>query len=288
MKQNKTISGIECKPIRPSYVLRVQYARDMSQVLTDYWERLASITIEVYKENIPNIFTDSKMIFDANFSQIIKSKLSKKIVELNKLYRGIFNKLPIFYINKVNKKTVMDVKNSITEAVPEDLQFLVVKFNEQNQRALIAKDAVIRSNVELITNIDEDMQNQVHKALQDSLMRGRDIDYMKGELSKIQGAKFSEKRIKVIARDQIDKATEVINHATLLDMGIAQSVWKHSKISKVPRQSHVHANNTVYDNDKGCEIDGEFIYPAQLYGCNCYSAAFIPGIDTKTGNKLDK
>ncbi len=309
MKQSKTVSGIECKPIRPSYVLKVQYSRDMSQVLTDYWQRLSAITIEVYRDNIPAVFADRKiksevnfnlsqtlkdrlmkndLIFDANVSQTMKNKLSKKITDLNKLYRGLFNKLPIHYMSKVSKKTIMDVENSITSTVPEDLQFLVVNFNAGNQRTLIAKDAVIRSNVELITNINEEMQDQVHKALQESLMRGRDIDYMKSELSKIHGAKFSEKRIKLIARDQIDKATEVINHARLLDLGVAQSIWKHSKISKVPRQSHLHANNTVYDNDKGCEIDGEFIYPAQLYGCNCYSAAFIPSIHTKTGNRLDK
>ncbi len=288
MNQNKTISGIECKPIRPSYVLKVQYARDMSKMFTDYWQRLASITIEVYKDNIPEIFADSKMMLDVNLTVTIKNKLSKKIIELNKLYRNLFHKLPIFYINKVNQKTKMDIKNSITESVPEDLQFLVVNFNSDNQRALIAKDASIRSNVELITAIDEEMQDQVHKALLNSLMRGRDIDYMKDELSKIHGAKFSEKRIKLIARDQIDKATQVINDAVLVDLGLTQAVWKHSKISKVPRQSHLAANNTVYDIDKGCEIDGEFIHPAQLYGCNCYNAAFIPGIDSKIGNKLNK
>ncbi len=288
MKQSKTVLGIECSPIRPSFVLKVQYARDMSQVLTDYWQRLSNITVEVYKENIPDIFTDGKIIFDANLSQTVKNKLSKKIVELNKLYRSVFNRLPIFYINKVDKKTTMDVKNSVTESVPEDLQFLVVNFNNENQRALIAKDALIRSNVDLITNIDKDMQDQVYKALQESLMRGRDIDYMKGELSKIHGAKFSEKRIKLIARDQIDKATQAINDAVLLDAGITQEIWKHSKISRVPRQSHLHANNTVYDIAKGCEIDGEFIHPAEKPGCNCYSAPFIPGINSKTGNKLDK
>lgn len=280
MKQSKTMSGIECKPIHPSYVLKVQYSRDISQVLTDYWQRLSAITVEVYRDNIPAIFSDSKIIFDANLSQTIETKLSKKITALNQLYRHIFRKLPIFYMNKVSKKTTMDVENSVESAISKDLQFLVVNFNADNQRALIAKDAVIRSNVELITNINEEMQGQVHKAVQESLMRGRDIDHMKEELSKIHGAKFSEKRIKLIARDQIDKATQVINHAVLADLGLTQAIWKHSKISRVPRQSHLHANNTVYDIDKGCEIDGEFIYPAQLPGCNCYSGPFIPGISS--------
>lgn len=278
MKQAKNIAGIECRSIRPSYVLKVQYARDMNQALSSYWQKLSSAAIDIYGESIPAIFTDSKLMLDADLSREIIKKLSKKIADLNKKYRAIFDKLPIFYINKVNQKTTSDVKSSITDTVPEDLQFLVVNFNSDNQRALIAKDALIRSNVELITGIDEEMQGQVHKALQDSLMRGRDIDYMKGELAKIHGAKFSEKRIKLIARDQIDKATQVINHAVLADIGIKQAIWKHSKISRKPRQSHLHANNTVYDIDKGCEIEGEFIYPAELYGCNCYSGPFIPGI----------
>lgn len=278
MKQSKTLSGIECKPIRPSYVLKVQYARNMSQVLTDYWLKLSNMAIEVYAENIPSIFTDSRIISDADLSKTIKDKLAKKTTGLNKQYRGLFRKLPIFYINKVNQKTRMDVKNSITSTIPEDLQFLVINFNNENKRALIAKDALIRSNVELITGIDEEMQDQVHDALLESLMRGRDIDYMKSELSKIHEAKFSEKRIKLIAQHQINRATQVINSAVLVDAGITQEIWKHSKISRKPRQSHVHANNTVYDIDKGCEIDGQFIYPAELNGCNCYSAPFIPGI----------
>lgn len=278
MKQTKKIAGIECRSIRPSYVLKVQYARDMNQALSSYWLKLSSAAIEIYGESIPYIFTDGKLMLDADLSREIIKKLSKRIADLNKKYRSIFDKLPIFYINKVNQKTTSDVKSSVTSAVPEDMQFLVVNFNSDNQRALIAKDALIRSNVELITGIDEEMQSQVHKALQESLMRGRDMEHMKSELAKIHGAKFSEKRIKLIARDQIDKATQVINHAVLADAGLTQVIWKHSKVSRVPRKSHLHANNTIYDIDKGCEIDGEFIYPAQLPGCNCRSAPFIPGI----------
>jgi uncharacterized protein with gpF-like domain len=266
------IKGIECKPIRPSYSIKLQYAKDLSVILTNYWNGLVKLAVESYSENI----AFDSMAFDVNIPNLLDKYFSEKALRLKKVYNPVFKKLPNFYINKVDKKTTYDLKNSITSAIPEDLQFVVVNFSKEAKQALIAKDAVIKSNVDLITGINEEMQGQIHEALLDALKRGRDIDYLKDELSKIHSAKFSEKRIKLIARDQIDKATQVIDHARRADLGLTQSIWKHSKISKEPRKSHLQANNTVYDIDKGCKIDGEYIYPAQKYGCNCYSAPFIP------------
>ena len=274
-KMNK-IKGIECKPIKPSYVLKLQYAKDMSTVLINYWNELVQLAIETYNENIVSFVFDKKITFDVNIPNLLDKHFSEKVLKIKKVYNSIFKKLPNFYINKVNKHTERALKDSIQSAVPKDLEFVVVNFSKESKRALIAKDALIKSNVELITGINEEMQGQIHKSLLDALMRGRDIDYLKEELAKVHSAKFSEKRIKLIARDQIDKATQVIDNAKMIDVGLTQAIWKHSKISKEPRKSHIHANNTVYDIEKGCLIDGEYIQPAEKYGCNCYSAPFIP------------
>jgi hypothetical protein len=60
-----------------------------------------------------------------------------------------------------------------------------------------------------------------------------------------------------------------------LDLGFTKAKWKHSTASKEPRQSHLKANNKVYNIEEGCYIDGEYIQPAEKINCNCYSVPII-------------
>ena len=80
---------------------------------------------------------------------------------------------------------------------------------------------------------------------------------------------MSERRINIIANDQIGKINDSIENARALELGVTKAVWMHSSASKKPRPSHVKANGMEYDLKKGAYIDHEWIHPRDKIGCKC-------------------
>ena len=275
MKYNKK-NGIECKPIKPNYQIRLQYSNNIWRMMNEYWNNLYNAAIEIYTHNYKFAWDAKNNNTVDNVVKIITAEFATESNNINKIYSKFFKLIPTNYTDQVYKTVYKDIKNSVKRSIPEKSSLLVVNFSAEAKKALVTKDALIKSNVASITGISKEMEDQINKSLLDALMRGRDRDYLKEQLKQLNHAKFSEKRIKLIAKDQINKATESIDTARRLDMGINYAVWKHSYLSKEPRKSHEAAAGDVYDLSKGCLIDGKYIYPAQEYGCNCYSAPFIP------------
>jgi hypothetical protein len=275
MKKPNKKRGVECKPIKPPFAIKMHYSQQLYDMLHKYLQELIKVANNLYDGIEAKVVFDN-IICDADIVRSISNKLTNRFARIGERYKSIFRKLPIHFINKVNQSTIKSVDASIKETIPDEMtQHFLVNFSTESKHALIAKQALIKDNVNLITNISNDMQERIITSVNESIMRGRDHTYLKEQLTDISDGRFSEKRLKLIARDQIDKASSVIDHARLTDLGIKKAIWKHSKISKVPRQSHKHANNKVYEIDKGCKIDGEYIFPAQLPGCNCYMGPYI-------------
>lgn len=170
------------------------------------------------------------------------------------------------FVDQIQDKVYNHYKQEINRN--KLIKQLTVGLNKRSKRALYTKQATIADNVNLITNISLVLKERITRIVMEASQRGRDFKYLESELEKTN--EFAAWRVKLIARDQLNKATEVMNTASLVDLGFKQGVWNHSNASVVPRQSHLHANGKVYRLDQGCLIDGEYIYPAQLIGCNCF------------------
>jgi len=151
----------------------------------------------------------------------------------------------------------------------------VVKYDQKTTNLLNAKRALISENVNLITNIPEDFGvDKITQIILNGMQRGKDYKYVSEEL--VKSGKFAKKRAERIARDQLFKATGVLNRERQLQLGITKNIWKHSHGDKVPRQSHLAADGKEYDITKGCYIDGEYIIPGEKINCTCYS---VPKLD---------
>ena len=266
MMQKKNKTSIDLAPIKPSWAIQNAYRIKLMKLTKEMTKDLSAYTLKLYdneSEIIENVLTDSNIVSNMLF------KFTDRWRKWNKLFIKFANAYTIDYINDIDK----NVQSQLTKSLEPMRDFLHIKFDERSKKLLTIKQAAIGENVDLIKNVPVKLKEQITYNVTEAVSRGRDLKYLKTELTKLNI--FTENRVKTITRDQVNKATSVISHARQVELGITKQKWAHTPIGKTYRKSHVAANGKIYKIDKGCEIDGEFIFPAQLYNCHCLSRPLL-------------
>ncbi|QNQ56909.1 phage head morphogenesis protein [Serratia liquefaciens] len=140
-----------------------------------------------------------------------------------------------------------------------------------------ALQATITENVGLIRSIPEKYFTEVEGLVMRSVARGRDLSFLTNELQKRYG--ITRRRAALIARDQNNKATSVMQSARQQSLGITEGIWRHSHAGKEPRPSHVKADGVKFDLSKGMYLDGKWVMPGEEINCRCTWSPVIPGIN---------
>lgn len=136
--------------------------------------------------------------------------------------------------------------------------------------------AMVSENVSLIKSIASQHLTQVEGMVMRSVTMGRDLGALTADLEASFG--ISRRRASLIARDQNNKATAVIEKSRQQEIGVTHAIWMHSHAGKEPRPSHVRANGTKYAVAEGLILDGERVWPGTAINCRCFSKAIIPGL----------
>ena len=132
---------------------------------------------------------------------------------------------------------------------------------------------VIGENVSLIKSIGNQYLDNVRAAVWRSVKGGYDTQGLIKQLMDIDGV--TERRAKIIAKDQIAKANQAFERSRAEELGITHADWVHSSAGRTFRHDHVKANGTRYEIAKGCYISGEFIQPAEKINCRCRARLII-------------
>lgn len=125
----------------------------------------------------------------------------------------------------------------------------------------------IAENVGLIKSIPKQFHEQIQGAVNRNVAVGGNAQKLVEELSKISDR--SSKRIKLIANDQIAKATALLDQQKAVELGFTKGKWQKSIAGKTHRITHAEANNKEFDIKKGCLIEGEYIMPRWAINCKC-------------------
>jgi uncharacterized protein with gpF-like domain len=260
---------IELLPIRPSIAIELQLKKQLRTVILQMNKE--------FLELIANNKTYYKTHLVIDYGNPI-SLFLERITAFFESYEDIFT----IFANQVSPKTVAEIDNnnkftymrSFNKMADKSIiEQLTVRFSRESQKQLLANQSLIEQQVSLIKTIPIDKHQQVLALVNEAITRGRDYNYLITALQ--HNNQITTNRAKLIAHNQIHTATGIINRARQSALGIMRSKWKHSTASKEPRISHLHANNKIFDNDKGCLIDGKYIIPGQLPGCNCYSLPIL-------------
>lgn len=125
----------------------------------------------------------------------------------------------------------------------------------------------IAENVGLIKSIPKQFHEQIQGMVNRNVAVGGNAQKLVAELSQISDR--SSKRIKLIANDQIAKATALLDQQKAIELGFTKAIWKKSIAGKTHRVTHAEADGKEFDIKKGCLIEGEYIMPRWKINCKC-------------------
>jgi uncharacterized protein with gpF-like domain len=255
---------IDLKAARPNLGVAANYQRQLDSFIDQMHKSILYWVTAAYRANTPEIAQDASPAVEM---QKVMTKLARR---WTKAFNGAAKEIAALFADKAMGGTDANMKAILKRA----------GFTVPFKRTAAVNDAyqsVIFENVGLIKSIASEHLSDVQGLVMRSVQAGRDLGPLRDDLVKRYGV--TKKRAALIARDQNNKATSVMDRARMLSLGITQAKWVHSGGGVHPRPSHVNADGEIFDVAKGCLIDGEYIQPGELINCRCVKRAIIPGFD---------
>jgi SPP1 gp7 family putative phage head morphogenesis protein len=104
----------------------------------------------------------------------------------------------------------------------------------------------------------------------------RDTRTMANEIRSRYGV--TSRRAMLIARDQSNKCTSIIERVRMKEIGIKEAIWIHSHGGRTPRPTHLAMDHKRYRIEKGMwdSAAKKWIYPRELINCRCVTRAVLP------------
>lgn len=259
-----TKKPIVLKPVRPNLGVELAYQRALTSMIDEMNSSVLYWLTAAYRANPTALGSDASPVNELRKAmRAMAKRWIKKFDDASQKIATAF------------ASNTLDVAERTMQKILKDAGFTVPFKPTPAMRD--ALDSVVGENVALIKSIPSQQFDKIEQAVMRSVQAGRDLKGLREELLDL-GAK-SKNRAALIARDQSNKATAVMSKARRISLGITQAKWKHSRGGVHPRKSHIEADGMIYDIEKGCLIDGEYIMPGEKINCRCTSAAVIPGFE---------
>lgn len=137
--------------------------------------------------------------------------------------------------------------------------------------------ATMAEQVGLIRNMSQKHLHEIEGLVMRSVQEGRDLAPLYSDLRARYG--MTRRRAALIAKDQNNKATAMMNRVRQTELGIDEAIWQHSHAGKEPRPTHVANSGKRYKVAEGW-LDpaiGKRIWPGTEINCRCQSRSVIPG-----------
>lgn len=139
---------------------------------------------------------------------------------------------------------------------------------------------IIKNNVALIKSIPQQYIRRVQQVTMKAVAIGGDKQKLTSMIKRV--GEMSDNRAAMIARDQINKATQTLAVVNAQKFGATKGRWIHIPGKYSYRITHKEMNGKVFELAKGMydkEV-GKYVKPGELYACNCQFAVLLPGFDT--------
>jgi hypothetical protein len=224
--------------------------------------------------------------------------------DIMKTVKGLFKKWKLaFSKSDIARWFANAIFGNVTRQLTHNIESaaeITLKTPKMTRHVRGVLEAVIESNAALINSIPEKYFKDIERLVLESIQCGRDLEYLTDILEENYGGKIGKyfgnkpwrgfkgvrEHCALIARDQVNKCTQVVSNITQKELGITHNIWKHSHGGKVPRKTHVDFNGQEFDIDVGLYDDEvkRNVYPGELINCRCSSMPVVPLFDHKRVN----
>lgn len=249
-------------PIHPNLGVERWYKRELMKIINE-------IQSEVKADIVANYKSQSNAVAMDGFSDWLGHSIDYLMDKWNNKLNALSEQVAQLFVTK----SVHNYDNQLKKHLRKAGFTVKLQMSPYTEEML---KAAIGENVGLIKSIGVQYLGKVEQSVWASVKGGFDLATLAQELQ--HAHHITKNRAELIARDQGAKANALIEMARRKELGITRAVWRHSSAGREPRESHKKADGTVYDIDKGCFIDGEFIQVSQKINCRCFSLAVIDGL----------
>ena len=204
---------------------------------------------------------------EKNISTKAKLALAALFLKFQLMFRKKSKTLVQAMLEDVEKYASGAVRRSLKELTGESFNTSTISKLEK-----VKLQAITTENVSLIKSIPPQYFTQVTGDVMRAISTGN-IDGLTESI--VKHGKVSEKRAKMIALDQTNRAIQTISRQKMIDKGISKFQWIYTFRSKEPRPSHVKMNGNVYRLDSPPIINADSGgapkrgYPGDLINCKC-------------------
>ena len=264
------------KPIFPPAGIEREYEKRLKKAVREmehsvvYWLRAK------YRAN------ESRIVGDSATDDLLKA-FRKLLHQWERNFRELADVLPRWFVSKIRGYVAGNLAQQTKPLKDSGLGFNL-KFSYMSQRERQTFQAIVKENVNLIKSIARESLTQVEGIVLRNIEAGHDLARMTEDLHKQFGV--TERRARMIARDQTNKATNNLSRQRLLSYGINKGIWMHTASGKTYRETHAldHTQGGMdgaeYFIDEGCYDPNpnvqDYIQPGELVNCYCVCRPVIP------------
>ena len=210
--------------------------------------------------------------------------LTQIMAKLREKWYKIFTKkareMNRWLVETVKKRTRKDIMKQL-----KDIGMVLTPHYTDSEKTLI--DSIVTEGVDLIVTIPKHYFHEVQETVRDAVERGGDRAAIKEAIQDkfehplVKTEKQAERRAELIAKDQVQKATQGFAIENAKAYGATKGEWIHIPGEKSSRITHMEMDGHTFDLDKGLyDPDvGEFVLPGQLIYCMCSFSALWPGTE---------
>jgi len=217
----------------------------------------------------------------------LQAKTEELKVEFERILTRAGRITAVRFLQKQAKHASASFINSIKPMVESQQSSLLLPGQILTTENISFAQEAVKTNVDLIKSIGEQYFDRIEKAVLDSLKTGGNRPRLIKEIQKIGG--ITERRAKLIAKDQTDKIYNQLAEEAMRNAGITKAKWNHGGRSKEPRSYHKTRwdgrseppnglNGYIYDLNNPPVADlrtGEKAPPGVLINCGCYATPVL-------------
>ena len=250
---------------RPSIAYELEYRRELQKLLKEMQKDVQE-QLEAYFSDTAN---DGALSLWVDIFKRLREKWYKRFE-----VRG--REIAKWLADKTKKRTDAQILRKLKEN-----GFTLTPHYTGEENALI--NEIIANNVAMIKSIPQSYLGEVQEAVSYSFKRGYDSERLYKRLKDIIGRvnENSDNRAQLIARDQMQKATQDFAIASAKEYGATKGRWIHVPGRYSSRITHVHMDGEVFDLNVGL-YDSDVrrnVKPGELPYCMCQFEVLMPGFD---------
>lgn len=254
------------RPVRPNLGIEATYKRRLLTLIRDMAGSVEHWLCAAYRKTPP------VMAQDATPAKELQDAVNKLSRQWQRRFDEAAPLLARYFSTAVMNRSDAVLRRILREAG------ISVRF-QMSAAMRDVFEATVAENVSLIKSIPQQYLTEVEGMVQRSVAAGRDLRTLVRDLRSRYN--ITEKRARLIALDQNNKATSMLQKARQTELGLEEGVWLHSHAGKEPRPTHLANHGKKFSISAGWyDPDPRVrrrIMPGELINCRCTWRVVVKG-----------